>query len=188
MSLKMLILAIVEAKPATGYEITKEFDAVAGYFWRASHQQVYRELATLTEDGWLRFREVSQQARPDKKIYAITAAGRRAFAKWFSQPQDIPRINDPLMVKMFAGEFGGVDTLLNQIAAERASRTARLVMLESVEREHYAEDVADMPRWKQLVYQIMRWGMARERAWLHWATETETLLGPRRDSRKGAPS
>ena len=42
MSLKHLILAVVGTRPATGYEITKEFDEVAGFYWRATHQQVYR--------------------------------------------------------------------------------------------------------------------------------------------------
>ncbi|KAB2854384.1 MAG: PadR family transcriptional regulator [Sphingopyxis terrae] len=120
MSLRMLILAIVEAKPSTGYAITKEFDAVAGFFWRASHQQVYRELAALADEGLVRFKDVAQEGRPDKKVHAITVAGRRAFAEWYAQPQDIPRLNDPLMVKVFTGELGGVDNLIEQLSAARA--------------------------------------------------------------------
>lgn len=184
MSLRMLILAIVEARPSTGYAITKEFDAVAGYFWRASHQQVYRELASLTDDGLVRFREVAQATRPDKKVYAITAAGRRAFAQWFAEPQDAPRVNDPLMVKFFAGELGGIDTLLEQLAAARQARLERVEMLEAIQREHYPGDVQDMPRWQQLIRQTLRWGLARERAWLEWAEESERVLkGPCREGK-----
>lgn len=176
MSLRMLILAIVEAQPNTGYTITKEFDAVAGFFWRASHQQVYRELAALADDGLVRFREVSQQGRPDKKVYAITAAGRKAFAQWFAEAQEAPRVNDPLMVKFFAGELGGIDALLEQLATAREARAARLKVLESVKREHYAGKVADMPRWQQLIYLTLQWGLARERAWLKWADESAAVL------------
>lgn len=176
MSLRMLILAIVEAKPSTGYAITKEFDAVAGYFWRASHQQVYRELASLAGEGLVRFKDVAQQSRPDKKVYAITPAGRREFARWFAEPQEAQRANDPLMVKFFAGELGGIDALREQLAVTKEARTARLQMLESIEREHYPEDVADMPRWKQLVYLTLRWGLERERTWLRWAEESERVL------------
>ena len=176
MSLRMLILAIVEAQPNTGYTITKEFDAVAGYFWRASHQQVYRELAALADEGLVRFREVSQQGRPDKKVYAITAAGRKAFAQWFAEAQGTPRVNDPLMVKFFAGELGGIDTLLDQLSSAREGHIARLKMLESVKREHYPGKVADMPRWQQLIYLTLQWGLMRERAWLKWAEESEAVL------------
>lgn len=176
MSLKMLILAIVEAKPSTGYAITKEFDAVAGFFWRASHQQVYRELAALADEGLVRFKDVAQEGRPDKKVYAITAAGRRAFAEWFAQPQDVPRVNDALMVKVFAGELGGIENLVGQLSEARTQHLARLAMLESIQREHYPEAPADMPRWKQLVYLTLCWGLARERAWLQWAEQGEKLL------------
>lgn len=176
MSLKMLILAIVEAKPSTGYAITKEFDAVAGFFWRASHQQVYRELAALADEGLVRFKDVAQEGRPDKKVYAITAAGRRAFAEWFKQPQDVPRLNDPLMVKVFTGELGGIDNLIEQLSAARAQHLDKLAMLEAIQREHYPEAPADMPRWKQLVYLTLCWGLARERAWLQWAEQSEALL------------
>lgn len=176
MSLKMLILAIVEAKPNTGYGITKEFDAVAGYFWRASHQQVYRELASLAEDGLVRFKEVAQEGRPDKKVYAITASGRRAFADWYEQPQDVPRINDPLLAKFFSGELGGIDNLVQQLALAQEQHAVRLEMLESIMSEHYPEAVGDMPRWKQLVYLTLCWGIARERAWLQWAEKSKELL------------
>ena len=65
MSLKHLILALVAARESTGYEITKEFDEVAGFFWRATHQQVYRELGTLADAGLLRF-STFERFRPDR--------------------------------------------------------------------------------------------------------------------------
>jgi DNA-binding PadR family transcriptional regulator len=43
--------------------------------WRASHQQVYRELARLHKEGRVTSRVVAQEARPDKKVYAITKRG-----------------------------------------------------------------------------------------------------------------
>jgi hypothetical protein len=33
-----------------------------------------------------------------------------------------------------------------------------------------------MPRWKQLIFMTLRLGMARERAWLEWANESEKAL------------
>lgn len=44
MSLPHVILTVLSTRDATGYDITKEFSASIGYFWKASHQQVYREL------------------------------------------------------------------------------------------------------------------------------------------------
>jgi PadR family transcriptional regulator AphA len=44
MSLPHVILTVLSTREATGYDITKEFSHSIGYFWKASHQQVYREL------------------------------------------------------------------------------------------------------------------------------------------------
>lgn len=176
MSLRHLILALVAARESTGYEITKEFDEVAGFFWRATHQQVYRELGTLADAGLLRFSEVEQHGKPDKKVYAITAEGRKAFADWFREPTDPPRAADPLMIKFFAAELVGIDELRRQLANARARREAILAAYEAIQAQHYSEPMKEMPRWKQLIFMTLRLGMARERAWLEWADESEKVL------------
>ncbi|TKC99451.1 PadR family transcriptional regulator [Polyangium fumosum] len=176
MSLKHLILAVVGARPSTGYEITKEFDEVAGFYWRATHQQVYRELATLAEAGLVRFKEVAQQGKPDKKVYTITAKGRRAFADWFREPPEAPRHADPLMIKFFAAELVGIEDLRAQLALAREHHAALLATYEAIAAQHYAEPVDTMPRWKKMIYLTLRLGITRERAWLSWADESERVL------------
>ncbi|MDI3290313.1 PadR family transcriptional regulator [Polyangium sp. 15x6] len=176
MSLKHLILAVVGTRPATGYEITKEFDEVAGFYWRATHQQVYRELAALAEAGLVRFKEVEQQGKPDKKVYTITAKGRRAFADWFREPPEAPRHADPLMIKFFAAELVGIEDLRAQLALARERHAALLATFEAIEAKYYAEPVDEMPRWKKLIYLTLRLGITRERAWLRWAEESERVL------------
>ncbi len=176
MSLKHLILALVAQKPSTGYEITYEFDAVSSFFWRATHQQIYRELASLAEDGLLRFKSVEQRSKPDKKVYSITAKGRKAFAAWFAEPGPPSRQTDGLMIKFFSGELGGIGELRNQLRLARAAHEARLKALEAVEAEHYGEPVGEMPRWKQCIYLTLQLGLARERTWLEWAQTSDRIL------------
>ena len=48
MALREVILTVLARGTMTGYQITKDFEAVYAHFWRASHQQVYRELARRT--------------------------------------------------------------------------------------------------------------------------------------------
>ena len=50
MSLPHVILTVLSTRDATGYDITKEFSATIGYFWKASHQQVYRELNKMAQN------------------------------------------------------------------------------------------------------------------------------------------
>ena len=45
MALGDAILACLTEHPMTGYELAKTFDASIGFFWKADHQQIYRELS-----------------------------------------------------------------------------------------------------------------------------------------------
>src|ERR1700761_6851631 len=98
MALREVILTVLARGEMTGYEITKDFEAVYVHFWRASHQQVYRELARLNQDGRVTVKAVAQEGRPDKKIYAITKQGLEELNLWIVQPTEPPRAQYDLLV------------------------------------------------------------------------------------------
>jgi DNA-binding PadR family transcriptional regulator len=58
MALADAILACLTERPMTGYELAKTFDASIGFFWKADHQQIYRELSKLRDRGHVQAREV----------------------------------------------------------------------------------------------------------------------------------
>jgi DNA-binding PadR family transcriptional regulator len=70
------ILACLTERPMTGYELAKTFDSSIGFFWKADHQQIYRELSRLRDRGHIQGREVVQSGKPNKLVYTLTAAGR----------------------------------------------------------------------------------------------------------------
>ena len=45
MSLAHAVLTSLIEKSSSGYELARRFDKSIGYFWHATHQQIYRELA-----------------------------------------------------------------------------------------------------------------------------------------------
>jgi DNA-binding PadR family transcriptional regulator len=100
MALREVILTVLARGEMTGYEITKDFEAVYVHFWRASHQQVYRELARLNKDGRVTVKVVAQEARPDKKVYAITKRGLDELKQWILAPTEPPRPQYDLLVKL----------------------------------------------------------------------------------------
>lgn len=51
MSLPHAILTALLEKPSSGLELTRRFDKSIGYFWSATHQQIYRELGRLEREG-----------------------------------------------------------------------------------------------------------------------------------------
>ena len=78
MALEHALLVSLSEQPGTGIELTRRFDRSIGYFWRATHQQIYRTLKKLLDDELVSVESISQDGRPDKKVYTISDAGRDA--------------------------------------------------------------------------------------------------------------
>jgi hypothetical protein len=53
MSLDHALLVSLLEKPSSGYELARRFDRSIGYFWHATHQQIYKVLARMEEAGWI---------------------------------------------------------------------------------------------------------------------------------------
>ncbi len=79
MDVKTLCLGVLSTGPHSGYEIKKAFEESFHYFFRASFGSIYPALAELEREGGVVCEAVAQARRPDKKVYAITRAGRDAL-------------------------------------------------------------------------------------------------------------
>lgn len=49
MSLAHVLLTSLIEKPSTGIDLARRFDRSMGFFWNATHQQIYRELSGMQE-------------------------------------------------------------------------------------------------------------------------------------------
>ena len=102
MALGDAILACLTERPMTGYELAKTFDSSIGFFWKADHQQIYRELSKLRDRGHVQAREVVQSGKPNKLVYTLTPEGRTALRHWAARPSVPASIKDDLLVRLYA--------------------------------------------------------------------------------------
>ncbi|WP_129112799.1 PadR family transcriptional regulator [Halegenticoccus tardaugens] len=72
-----LVLELLDEKPRYGYEILKEIRGVSGGHWEPSYGSVYPILYKFEEEGWTE--RVEREDEPDRKYFALTAAGRDAL-------------------------------------------------------------------------------------------------------------
>ena len=79
-------------RPASGLELARRFDRSIGFFWHATHQQIYRVLGRMEGDGWLTVETVAQTGRPDKKEYAVSAAGEQVLADWLAATTPVDHV------------------------------------------------------------------------------------------------
>lgn len=81
MDARTLCLGILTRGEASGYEIKKAIEEYFGYFLDVSHSAIYPALAELQREGLASCTEVQQSGKPDKKVYALTQAGRAALVE-----------------------------------------------------------------------------------------------------------
>src|SRR5438270_11292541 len=111
------ILACLTERPMTGYELAKTFDTSIGFFWKADHQQIYRELSKLRDRGHVQAREVVQTGKPNKLVYTLTPAGRAALRHWAARPSTPPSIKDDLLVRLHALDSIDIEPLRTDLMA-----------------------------------------------------------------------
>ena len=68
MALSHAILATLLSGPVSRYKLTKRFNVAIGYFWQATHQQIYRELTSREEHGYVE-RVPSSSPSTEKRLY-----------------------------------------------------------------------------------------------------------------------
>ncbi len=175
MSLKHAVLALLEAEEGSGYDLLKRFQARLGYFWNASHQQIYQQLKKMHQERLIDCVVDSQPDKPDRKVYSITPEGHDELLRWLQQPIKPNKINDALLVKLYAGKLTQASQLLAEIRQHRERHECTLATFLGIEKEYLASPSAEQVQ-LQLPYLTLRRGILGEQAWLAWADEVEAVL------------
>lgn len=173
MALSHTILALLSKQPDSGYDISKHFDEELSCYWKATQQQVYRELGKLTVKGWVDFETVPQAGKPDKKIYHITPSGWQALTQWYAEPTEPTPIREDCLVKVLIGHKMPHQLLIAEIEHRRQIHSAKLAEHRSIEKEHFSET---NDREKQFMYLTLKRGIAYETSWLTWCDEVLSML------------
>jgi DNA-binding PadR family transcriptional regulator len=106
-----VILGILAFGPATGYDVKRVTDKSTRFFWRASYGQIYPELRKLEEAGLVRASEKPHGKRR-RRVYELTAAGKRAVADWLEAEDDLYEVRDEGLLRLFFGELVSQEQLL----------------------------------------------------------------------------
>lgn len=170
MALEHALLVSLSERPSSGLDLARRFDRSIGFFWSATHQQIYRVLGRMEEDGWLSSSTIPQQGRPDRKVYRVTTSGHRALSDWIAAPAPIEQFRSDVAVKLRGASFGDRAAVLDTLREHVAGHLTRL--------RHYEQLAArDFPEPAKLdgkaldIYLVLRGGIRLERFWVDWLTE-----------------
>ena len=104
-TLQYAILGMLNRESMTGYDLTREFQTSLFDFWTAKHSQVYPELKSLLEKGYVEYETEISGTALKKKVYTITQQGRDAFQNWEETAYPIKPIpKDEFRLQLFFSE------------------------------------------------------------------------------------
>ena len=126
MALRDAILATLLDGEASGYDLAKGFDASVANFWMATPQQLYRELDRMSAEGLIEARLVEQDRRPNKRLYSLTDAGRKALLEFTEVPPKPGAIREDLLVQIQAVDSGNIEAVRAALAELLEWATAKL--------------------------------------------------------------
>jgi DNA-binding PadR family transcriptional regulator len=128
MALRHAVLTALLEGEASGYQLSKRFDVSVANFWSATPQQLYRELERLEEEGLLRARLIEQRRRPNKRVFTLTAAGRRELHEFTARPARPAAMRDDLLVKVRAVDVGDRDAVSEAVATRLEHAHGKLAL------------------------------------------------------------
>jgi DNA-binding PadR family transcriptional regulator len=176
------ILACLTERPMTGYELAKTFDSSIGFFWKADHQQIYRELSKLRERGHIQGREVVQTGKPNKLVYTLTAEGNAAFRHWAARPSTPASIKDDLLIRLYALDNVDIEPLRTDLMARQEHHRDRYERYERILKKRFPDGTAAPADMGKLLG--LRIGLKYERMVAEWCEEAILALS----AMSGAPS
>lgn len=175
MALEHAILVSLEERAGSGYELTRRFARSIGFFWAASHQQIYRTLKRMENDGWITAEAVTQDGRPDKKVYSPSEAGRTELRRWLAEPSDPGVMRTELALKLRGAAFGDVGAVLADVKDHRDRHAERLDVYRVIEKHDFS-DPAALSGQKLHQYLVLRAGIRAEQGLVDWCEEVIEAL------------
>lgn len=173
MALSHAILATLLSGPVSGYKLTKRFNAAIGYFWQATHQQIYRELAALEKQGYIE--RVPSSSPSTEKLYALLPEGRDALSSWILQPTEPGLLREDLLLKLRAGSLVPSAALLTELRRRRALAAERLAIYQDLQQRDFP-DPALLSYEQRLLYLPLLRGLMFEAENINWCDTAIHLI------------
>ncbi|TCB66499.1 PadR family transcriptional regulator [Acinetobacter sp. ANC 4178] len=166
MSLAHVLLTSLIEKPSTGIELARRFDRSMGFFWNATHQQIYRELSAMQQKGWISTLE-DESSNSRKKTYQVEQLGRTELADWMVKQSPPAQLREELMVRLRAEAQVGDATVLPELERHLILHQEKLQIYQQI----FSKDFSATENENRTLYihkMILQLGINLEVGWIEW--------------------
>jgi DNA-binding PadR family transcriptional regulator len=167
MSLSHVLLTSLLERPSTGFELARRFDRSIGFFWNATHQQIYRELNHMLKKGWVSTLE-NEMKNSRKKTYQVEQLGRIELASWMTQQSEPAQLRDDLMVRLRAEAQLSNNQILPELLRHLGLHQEKLKLYQSIYDKDF-KDSDDLDNRVLYIHKmILELGITMESEWIRW--------------------
>jgi len=126
MPLEHAILAFLELRPMTGYDLKKYFDQSVAHFWSATQSHIYKALDGLEEQRWVTVTLIPQEGKPNRKEYRITKEVRVELRQWLVTPLPLEAVRQAWLIQLFFAHTSTNTEIVTLLEARISAMHTRL--------------------------------------------------------------
>jgi DNA-binding PadR family transcriptional regulator len=116
----------------TGGQLMAEAERRLGSYWSMTRSQVYRELPALADMGYVK---LGKPGARSSQPYAITPAGKRAFARWLAEEPGHEALRNPTALRAAFGQYQSASQLTATYARAAEYHTEALAAIREATKE-----------------------------------------------------
>ncbi|MBT8228572.1 MAG: PadR family transcriptional regulator [Dactylosporangium sp.] len=126
------LLGLLHEGPMTGGQLMAAAQRRLGAYWSMTRSQVYRELPVLASSGYVR---LGKPGARSSQPYAITPAGKRAFARWLADVPAREALRNPVALRVAFGAQQPTTQLQQTLAQAIEQHAASLAQVREQVKE-----------------------------------------------------
>ncbi|XID74191.1 PadR family transcriptional regulator [Alkanindiges sp. WGS2144] len=175
MSLSHVLLTSLLEKPSSGYDLARRFDKSMGFFWNATHQQIYRELKRMENQGWINSQPAKDAGKTKKKTYHVLETGKAELKRWAGQQTDPYIIREELAVRLRAEAILGSNVLQAELQRHLQLHEEKLALYLSIEQRDFIKQ-QPLSREQKIQHQVLILGIQTQKTLIDWVKDTIALF------------
>jgi len=157
-----VVLGLLATGPRSGYDIKAVVDRSTRFFWAASYGQIYPELRRLEAEGLIAGQDSPNGGR-ERRVYKLTAAGRKALTAWLLGRSVTIELRDESLLRLFFADALPREQALGLLEARKRGHEEYLAVLRAIdERPGTDPEFVDL---------VLRWGIAFNEWGAQWCQE-----------------
>lgn len=179
MSLKHILLGLINEVSQSGYDLHKAFENIFHTSWTADQRQIYHALNEMHKQGWIVSELIIQENSPNKKLYQLTEAGQAELQRWLKEPLPLPPYKLDWIAQLLFGYNVATEDLLPVLRNRYDLLYAELQEMEQLLEifSEFAKTPLALERWRRLTLRVLavHYGQTHlnyELDWLRQAIDT----------------